>query len=111
MTLGADGRDSVKGQEDRQTCHLAVDPAGRRGAPGVAAAVLLCAQRSLRDLGPGVELVSGEEGCTMGCMPGAVRKELAVLFPHPQITQGISRIIFALGTQASTKISNRTSDL
>lgn len=37
-------RDSVKGQEERQVCHLTMHPAGRGGAFGMATAILLCSQ-------------------------------------------------------------------
>ena len=59
--------------------------------------VTLC-PNDTEDLEPGVELISEEEGCTTGGMVGAVRKDLVILFPHPQITQGVSRIIQTLGT-------------
>lgn len=86
-TLGADGRDSVKGQKERQACHLAVDPAGSRGTSGVTAPVLLCVHPKPRGLKPGVELVSEEEGCTMGGMAEQSGRSWLYWSPVPELRQ------------------------
>lgn len=76
LAFAADGRDSVKGQEEGQARHLAMDRAGRGRPPAwqlPSYSVPWCMPASA-----GVEDVSEEEGSTMGGLgwePETVRED------------------------------------